>query len=54
MKEGNCRVMLHREKPIRNRDVHSPANAHQFGDEETLIFDAADVLENRIRGDNVK
>ena len=46
--------MLHREKPMWHRDINPAADAHQFGDEGALIFDAADVLENRIRGDNVK
>ena len=54
MKEGNRCVMLHWEKSMRHGDKNPSADADHFGDEETLVFGAADVLENRIRGDNVE
>ena len=50
---NGCMVLKGKES-VRHRDKHSTADPDEFRDEEALVFETADVLEHRIRSDDVE
>ena len=47
-------MMLNREKPVWRADEHAPGNATKLVQKEGLIFKAADMFNDSIRGSYVK
>ena len=54
MKEGDRGMVFDWEKSVRHGHKDASTNAQQFRNEEALVFEAADVLKNRVRRNDVE